>query len=78
MKVYFFSFDLVLSLVAVLNVPGGFKGGCLFNGPRFLPPWAGLADSSPVMGSPCGRLISLTGPPSSRLRSVGREGRDLR
>ena len=33
MKVYFFSFDLVLSLVAVLIVPGGFKGGCLFNGP---------------------------------------------
>ena len=27
MKVYFFSFDLVLSLVAVLIVPGGFKGG---------------------------------------------------
>ena len=29
-------------------------------------------------GSPCGRLISLTGPPASRLGSVGREGRDLR
>ena len=40
MKVYFFSFNLVLSLVAVLIVPGGFKGGCLFIGPRFLPPWA--------------------------------------
>ena len=49
MKVYFFSFDLVLSLVAVLIVPGGFKGGCLFIGPRFLPPWAELADPSPVL-----------------------------
>ena len=27
MKVYFFLLDLVLSLVAVLIVPGGFKGG---------------------------------------------------
>ena len=45
----FFSFDLVLSLVAVLIVPGGFKGGCLFIGPRFLPPWAELADPSPVL-----------------------------
>ena len=45
----FISFDLVLSLVAVLIVPGGFKGGCLFNGPRFLPPWAELADPSPVL-----------------------------
>ena len=45
----FFSFDLILSLVAVLIVPGGFKGGCLFNGPRFLPPWAELADPSPVL-----------------------------
>ena len=48
MKVYFF-FDLVLSLVAVLIVPGGFKGGFLFIGPRFLPPWAELADPSPVL-----------------------------
>ena len=48
MKVYFLSFDLVLSLVAVLIVPGGFKGGFLFIGPRFLPPWAELADPSPV------------------------------
>ena len=30
MKVYFFSFDLVLSLVAVLIVPGGFKGGGVY------------------------------------------------
>ena len=45
----FFSFDLVLSLVAVLIVPGGFKGGFLFIGPRFLPPWAELADPSPVL-----------------------------
>ena len=44
----FFSFDLVLSLVAVSIVPGGFKGGFLFIGPRFLPPWAELADPSPV------------------------------
>ena len=44
----FFSFDLVLSLVAVLIVHGGFKGGFLFIGPRFLPPWAELADPSPV------------------------------
>ena len=29
------TFDLVLSVVAVLIVPGGFKGGCLFIGPRF-------------------------------------------
>ena len=51
MKVYFFSFDLVLSLVAVLIVLGGFKGGgrgVLFIGPWFLPPWAELADPSPV------------------------------
>ena len=44
----FFYFDFVLSLVAVLIVPGGFKGDCLFIGPRFLPPWAELADPSPV------------------------------
>ena len=49
MNVYFFSFDLVLSLVAVLIVPGGFKGGFLFIGPRFLPLWAELADPSPVL-----------------------------
>ena len=48
-KGVFFSFDLVLSLVAVLTVPGGFKGGYLFIGPRFLPPWAELADPSPVL-----------------------------
>ena len=30
-------------------MPGGFKGGCLFIGPRFLPPWAELADPSPVL-----------------------------
>ena len=45
----FFSFDLVLSLVAVLIVPGGFMGGFLFIGPRFLPLWAELADPSPVL-----------------------------
>ena len=45
----FFSLDLVLSLVAVLIVPGGFKGGFLFIGPRFLPLWAELADPSPVL-----------------------------
>ena len=45
----FFSFDLVLSLVAVLIVPGGFKGGCLFIVLRFLPPWAEFADPSPVL-----------------------------
>ena len=44
----FFSFDLVLSLVAVLIVPGGFKGGFLFIGQRFLPPWAKITDPSPV------------------------------
>ena len=31
-------------------MPGGFKGGgCLFIGPRFLPPRAELADPSPVL-----------------------------
>ena len=45
----FFPFDLVLSLVAVLIVPGGFKGGFLFIGPRFLPLWAELAVPSPVL-----------------------------
>ena len=45
----FFPFDLVLSLVAVLIVPGGFKGGFLFIGLRFLPLWAELADPSPVL-----------------------------
>ena len=44
-----FSFDLVLSLVAVLNVPGGFKGGCRLIVLRFLPPWAELAEPSPVL-----------------------------
>ena len=44
----FFSFDLVLCLVAVLIVPGGFKGGWRFIVLRFPPPWAELADSSPV------------------------------
>ena len=39
----FFSFDLVLFLVAVLIVPGGLKGGCRFIVPRFLPPWADLS-----------------------------------
>ena len=29
-------------------MPGSFKGGCLFIGPRFLPPWVELADPSPV------------------------------
>ena len=48
MKVYFFSFDLVLCLVAVLIVPGGFKGGWRFIVLRFLKPWAELADPSPV------------------------------
>ena len=42
-------FDLVSSLVAVLCVPGGFKGGFRFIGPRFLPPWAELVDPSPVL-----------------------------
>ena len=45
----YFSFDLVLPLVAVLIVLGGFKGGCRFIAPRFLPPWAELADPSPVL-----------------------------
>ena len=44
-----FFLDLVLSFVAVLIVPGGFKGGRLLIGPRFLPPWAELADPSPVL-----------------------------
>ena len=75
----FFPFDLVLSLVAVLIVPGGFKGGFLFIGPRFLPLWAELAVPSPVLFEKRGvRAGDLTGPPSSRLGSVGREGRDLR
>ena len=41
----FFSFDLVLSLVAV---PGGFERGCRFIAARFLPPWSELVDPSPV------------------------------
>ena len=45
----FFSFDLVVSLVAVLIVPGGLKGGCLFIVLRFLPPWAEPEDPSPVL-----------------------------
>ena len=45
----FFSLDLVLSLVAVLIVPGGFKGVFLFIGPQLLPLWAELADPSPVL-----------------------------
>ena len=44
----FFSFDVVLCLVAVLIVPGGFKGGWRFIVLRFLPPWAELADPSPA------------------------------
>ena len=45
----FFPFDLVLSLVAVLIVPGGFERDCLFIAARFLPPWAELADPSLVL-----------------------------
>ena len=45
----FFSFDLVLSLVAALIVPGGFERDCLFIAARFLPPWAELADPSLVL-----------------------------
>ena len=45
----FFSFALVLSLVAVLIVPGGFERDCLFIAARFLPPWAELADPSLVL-----------------------------
>ena len=63
-------------------MPGGFERGCLLIAARFLPPWAELVDPSPVFekrgARVCGRLISQTGPPSSRFRSFGREGRDLR
>ena len=38
MKVYYFSFDLALCLVAVLIVPGGFERGNLFIVAQFLPP----------------------------------------
>ena len=44
----FIYFDFVWFLVAVFVVAGGFKGGCRFIAPQFLPPWAELADPSPV------------------------------
>ena len=60
MKLYFFSFDLVLSLVAVLIVPGGFERGCLFIAARFLPPWAELVDPSPVFEKQGARVGDLS------------------
>ena len=61
-----FSFDLVLSSVAVLIVPGGFKGGCIFIAPRCLPPWAELGYPSPVLvekrGARAGVLSSWLDP----------------
>ena len=50
-SVFFFRLSFVfscLNCLVVLILPGGFKGGCLFIGPRFLPPWAELADPSLV------------------------------
>ena len=60
MKVYFFSFDLVLSLVAVLIVPGGFERDCLFIAARFLPPWPEIVDPSPVLEKRGGRVGDLS------------------
>ena len=56
----FFPFDLVLSLVAVLIVPGGFERDCLFIGVRFLPPWAEIVDPSPVFEKRGGRVGDLS------------------
>ena len=56
----FFSFDLVLSLVAVLIVPGGFERDCLFIAARFLPPWAEIVDPSPVFEKRGGRVGNLS------------------
>ena len=44
----FFSLDFIWFLLAVFVVLGGFKGGCRFIAPQFLPPWAELADPSLV------------------------------
>ena len=57
--VFFFSFDLVLSLVAVLIVPGGFERDCLFIAARFLPPWPEIVDPSPVFEKP--RALGIWG-----------------
>ena len=57
MNVYFFSFDLVLSLVAV---PGGFERDCRFIAARFLPPWAEIVDPSPVFEKRGGRVGDLS------------------
>ena len=56
----FFSFDLVLSLVAVLIVLGGFERDCLFIAARFLPPWAEIVDPSPVFEKRGGRVGDLS------------------
>ena len=79
----YFSVDLVLSVVAVLIVPGGFKGGRVSIYWTMISTTLGRTRRSLTCvcwetGSPCRRLISLTGPPSSRFRSLDREGRDLR
>ena len=55
-----FSFDLVLCLVTVLIVPGGFKGGWRFIVLRFLPPLAELADPSPVFEKRGARVADLS------------------
>ena len=47
MCIFFFWLGFIFS--CCLIVPGGFKGGFLFIGPRFLPLWAELADPSPVL-----------------------------
>ena len=56
----FFSFVLVLSLVAVLIVPGGFERDCLFIATRFLPPWTEIVDPSPVLENREGRVGDLS------------------
>ena len=56
----FFSFDLVLSLVAVLIVSGGFERDCLFIAARFLPPWVEIVDPSPVFEKRGGRVGDLS------------------
>ena len=64
----FFSFDLVLSLVAV---PGGFERDCRFIATRFLPPWAELVDPSPVFEKRGARVGDLSPWLDPRLPDLG-------
>ena len=77
----FFSFDF-LSLVAVLIVPGGFERDCLFIAAQFLPPWAELADPSPVLfekrGAHAGDLSPWLDPRPLGWGALAGKARDLR